>query len=224
MPVRTLSDLCFTYISFLTCGLIFSFSSLVLQGARDDLSSKLPAGEGKEHVMTLCTSCHGLESVVSQRKSPEDWEATVGSMRSRISAGMEQEAEIISRYLVANFSETSIPTPKIEAQRAASAGVNRIRIYHQVLFNFKPEISEEKRKAALESGRAALGSIPQVMNLVVGKIIQKDTGFQYGLAAGFASQEDLELYRTDSEHKKWAEDVFDPLIAKSSILDIIVSE
>ena len=195
-----------------------------LQG--DDMSARLPDGEGKGYVMTICTSCHGLGNIVGQKKTADGWEATVSNMLGRISAGMEQETEIISKYLAANFgTEPAAPAAaKAPGSGTAPATGTGVGVSHQVLFNFKPEIPEEKRREILEGGRKVLAGIPQVMSVLVGKVLQKDSEFQYGLFVGVKDEADLQTYRNHPDHQKWLQEVFRPVIAKSVVTDIAPTE
>ncbi len=192
-----------------------------------ELSDQLPEGEGKGYVETLCTSCHGLGLTVSQRKTPEGWEASVYDMLGRISAGLDREADIIWRYLADHFAiEAATSADEIEPA-VVGASLNpglRIQVVHQVLFKFKPEISEEEKKAVLESGRRMLESIPQVAALVIGKVAQEDLEFSYGLVSGFESVEDLEVYRSHLEHRRWLQEVYRPVVLKSLVTDIVAIE
>lgn len=192
-----------------------------------ELSDQLPEGEGKGYLQTLCTSCHGLGLTVSQRKTPEGWEASVYDMLGRISAGLDREADIISRYLADHFAiEAATSVDEIEPA-LVGASLNpglQIQIVRQVLFKFKPEISEEEKKAVLESGRRMLESISQVAVVVVGKVAQEHLEFSYGLVTGFESAQDLEAYRSHPEHSRWLREVYQPVVLKSLITDIVATE
>ncbi len=191
------------------------------------LSDPLPEGEGKGYLQTLCTSCHGLGLTVSQRKTPEGWEASVYDMLGRISAGLDYEADIISSYLADHFAiEAATSADEIEPAvvgASLSPGL-QIQIIHQVLFEFKPEVSEQEKEAVLESGRKMLASIPQVAAQVVGKIAQEDLGFSHGLVTVFKSERDLDAYRSHPEHRMWLQEVFRPLVLKSLVTDIVATE
>ncbi len=78
-----------TLVAIFVSGLIFLVGSSMLGSAiaspaaapaQDDLAAKLPNGEGKGYVQTICTSCHGLGLIVYQRKTLQGWEATVWDM------------------------------------------------------------------------------------------------------------------------------------------------
>ncbi len=221
-----------TLFGFLGAGFTLWVSSLIFglsmaspsQDSSADLSVELPEGEGKVYVQTLCRTCHGLEQIVSQKKTPEGWEATVYDMLGRMAFGMDREAEIISKYLAASFSSEPITTPSVDPAPEVAASPktgSQIHIFHQVIFKFRPEAGEEQRKALLESGRRMLESIPVVATMLVGKVAQEGSEFPYGLVAGFESEEALEAYRSHPEHRKWLEEVYRPLVLESAVSDIV---
>ena len=90
---------------FWTYGLLsgFALPSSSQMPVNNSLNAKLPDGEGREYVQTLCTSCHDLERVINQQKSLEGWTATVHDMLGRISPNMEKETSIISDYLASHY-------------------------------------------------------------------------------------------------------------------------
>ncbi|MCZ6879352.1 MAG: Dabb family protein [Acidobacteria bacterium] len=220
-----------TLFSFFGIGLSFLLSSFIfsssLAASPQTSSAQLPDGEGKGYVLTLCTSCHGLGQVLSQRKTLLGWEASVYDMLGRISGGMDREADIISKYLAMHFAaETStVPahqqTPDVG--ESESTGF-RIQIFHQVLFEFQPQVSEEQKKAVLESGKKMLESIPEVATVLVGKVSRGSSDFSYGLVTGFKSEEDLQTYRSHPEHRKWLEEIYRPAISSSLVTDIVATE
>ena len=192
--------------------------------AQDDLAAQLPDGEGKGYVQTICTSCHGLGLIVYQRKTQQGWEATVWDMLGRISAGLDREAEIISKYLHESFpAETSAP-PADDQTADGESAAPRFQIFHQVVFKFKPEVSEAQKTALLESGKQMLESIPQVATVLVGKVAQEDSEFPYGLVTGFHSEEDLQAYRSHPDHRRWLEEDYRPLVEKSQVTDLVAME
>jgi len=71
------------------------------------LNSYLPPGEGKELLRVLCTSCHDLDRVITQRRDSETWKRTVNGMLAawdpRYSEYLGDDIEILSRYLAQYF-------------------------------------------------------------------------------------------------------------------------
>jgi hypothetical protein len=129
----------------------------------------------------------------------------------------------ISKYLYESFpAETSAP-PADDPTADAESAAPRFQIFHQVVFKFKPEVSEAQKTAVLESGKQMLESIPQVATVLVGKVAQEDSEFPYGLVTGFQSEEDLQAYRSHPAHRKWLEEDYRPLVLKSQVTDIVAA-
>lgn len=81
----------------------FALPSSPQMPTSNTFNAKLPDGEGRQYVETLCTACHDLERVVTQLKSLEAWTATVSDMLARISPNMATETAIISDYLTSHY-------------------------------------------------------------------------------------------------------------------------
>ena len=199
---------------------------------KDDPAAKLPEGEGKGYVQTLCTTCHGLEAIVGQRKNAESWRGVVYENLDRIGGGMEREAEIITDYLATHFSTPAAAVSESKASPVMTgagsedkvAAFARPRFAHQVLFNFKPEVTEKQIAEVLESGKRALQALPMVITVVVGKVVSENAEYKYGLSTTFQNREDREAYRNHPGHRKWADEIFRPVIAKSVVTDIEIIE
>ena len=222
MKVKTL----FTFLSFtgaLVIGTsIFGFSSPPPQGGSNaDLAAQMPPGEGKSYVQTICTSCHGLGLIVAQQKTKVGWEATVYDMLGRISAGMDQEAEIISGYLSAHFGVEPAPSVTDNSTDEPASVAAEVKIYHQVVFRFKPEVSVDQIQHVLDTGRAMLESISEVATVIVGQVAQQDSDFTHGLVTGFKNNDDLQSYRSHPDHRDWLTDIYRPLIEESLVTDIV---
>ena len=102
---KILLTACTLGMIFCTYGLLpgFAFPSSPQLPTSNNFNVKLPDGEGRLLVQTLCTSCHDLERVVNQLKTLDGWTATVSDMLSRISPDMEKETVIISDYLASHY-------------------------------------------------------------------------------------------------------------------------
>ncbi len=228
MPSKTLASFFGIRLALLAGTFVFGSSiAASAETSSAQLSAQMPDGKGKGYVQTLCTSCHGLGQVLSQRKTLLGWEATVYDMLGRISGGMDREAEIISKYLAMHFPDeaSTVPahqeTPDVDESETTGS---EVQIFHQVLFEFQPQVSEEQKKAVLDSGRKMLESIPEVATVVVGKVTRGSSEYSYGLVTGFKSDEDLQAYRSHPEHTKWLEEVYRPAISGSLVTDIVAAE
>jgi cytochrome c5 len=79
-------------------------------------AQELPEGKGKELVQSTCSSCHGLESVVSQRADKDGWQNIVDYMLSRGMIATDDEVKLMVEYLAAVFpaqpkGKTAPPKP-----------------------------------------------------------------------------------------------------------------
>ncbi|MCH7804195.1 MAG: tetratricopeptide repeat protein [Acidobacteria bacterium] len=102
---KVLFTACTIGMIFCTYGLLpgFALPSVPQIPTSNSFKAKLPDGEGRQYVQTLCTSCHDLERVVNQLKNLDAWTATVSDMLGRISPNMEKETAIISDYLTSHY-------------------------------------------------------------------------------------------------------------------------
>ncbi|MEP7305284.1 MAG: cytochrome c [Acidobacteriota bacterium] len=71
-------------------------------------AQELPEGEGKTLVQNVCGSCHGLDIVVEQRVTKEQWQGIVESMVQRGATVTDEEITAIVAYLAKNYA----PPPK----------------------------------------------------------------------------------------------------------------
>lgn len=84
-------------------------------------NSYLPSGEGKELLKALCTSCHDLGRVITQRRDIKVWRETVKGMLAgwdpRYSEYLGDDVEVLSRYLAQYFGPL---TPAYETLQSNS--------------------------------------------------------------------------------------------------------
>jgi cytochrome c5 len=74
---------------------------LVPAGAEE----KLPPGEGRKIVETVCATCHGLEIVTSKSYSRERWSKVVEEMIAQGARLNKAETAAVVDYLARNFGE-----------------------------------------------------------------------------------------------------------------------
>ena len=68
----------------------------------------LPPGEGKDLVQKVCTSCHGIDSVIDSRRTRADWENVVNNMASNGASATDAEFDQIISYLAKNYGPTMV--------------------------------------------------------------------------------------------------------------------
>jgi mono/diheme cytochrome c family protein len=66
---------------------------------------KLPPGDGRKIVETVCATCHGLEIVTSKSYSRERWSKVVEEMVAQGAPLRKAEAAKVIDYLSRNFGE-----------------------------------------------------------------------------------------------------------------------
>ena len=76
--------------------------AVVMLSAQDDA---LPEGKGRDVLGRMCTSCHGLEQVTSQRYSKKYWANVVDDMVSRGATGSDDDLKLVVSYLSRNFGK-----------------------------------------------------------------------------------------------------------------------
>lgn len=66
-----------------------------------------PGSKGPALTEQICSQCHGLSTVFSQRKALADWRRTIAEMTWRGAPMLPGENELIANYLAAAFGPTS---------------------------------------------------------------------------------------------------------------------
>jgi hypothetical protein len=68
----------------------------------------LPDEPGKDTVATLCATCHDIDTVVSKRRTADDWRFTIEGMVSRGAEGTDAELATVRRYLTRHFGVVNV--------------------------------------------------------------------------------------------------------------------
>ncbi len=63
----------------------------------------LPDGAGKLILLNTCTVCHGLDRVIRQGGTREQWEETLGAMLNEGAMLSEEDFPVLLAYLAKNF-------------------------------------------------------------------------------------------------------------------------
>ncbi len=99
------------------------------QEPETDWAALFPEDEGKELVVSLCSSCHGLQRLENQGKTEEQWRGTVDDMIGRGAQIFLDEADAIVVYLAKHLGpDSSFGSPQSAAahssQQSASPTLN----------------------------------------------------------------------------------------------------
>jgi mono/diheme cytochrome c family protein len=100
--------------ALLFCSATFLLTAALSAGAQNqepaqssDAHPDFPAGDGRELTMKVCSTCHTLDVVSSERLSPDGWKMTVDQMASMGADATEAQLAQIVGYLAKAFPEST---------------------------------------------------------------------------------------------------------------------
>lgn len=64
----------------------------------------LPEGAGREPLLRACTQCHGLDLVLRQPRTRQQWEVQMEKMLAKGAQLSDPEFDAVAEYLGAHFS------------------------------------------------------------------------------------------------------------------------
>ena len=79
----------------------------------------LPAGPGKDVFEKICTQCHGVDIIISQKHTKGEWKEIIDTMASYGATAKDEEFEAIINYLAKNFGKENLSN--IAARRVTGA-------------------------------------------------------------------------------------------------------
>lgn len=95
-------------------GLVAASLVLVVAGAAWSQTA-LPEGKGKDVVESVCTQCHGLSNITSNRFSKADWQKVIEQMIANGASLTDSEITTVVEYLAQNFGDKKpAESPKSE--------------------------------------------------------------------------------------------------------------
>lgn len=100
--------------------LLAAISSLTIGASA--YAQELPEGQGKAVVQTACTQCHGLDVIVSQRRSREDWTEVVSRMVGNGAQLSDEDYNQVIQYLATYLGPASQNAPAKNNSTAAAPG------------------------------------------------------------------------------------------------------
>lgn len=119
--------------------------------------SELPAGEGKDTLIRVCSKCHSPDNVIANGQDREGWENTITKMAGFGAAGTDDEFTAILDYLVKNFP-SPVNVNKATAEQLESglglstAEAEAIIQYREKNGDFK-SIDDLKKVPGLDAGK-----------------------------------------------------------------------
>jgi len=115
MKLKTCSPL----LSLAAAGLVVpvvSHAGAAQQPSAGAKPSELPAGQGREPFIRICTGCHAASVSTAEHRSAESWANVVDDMRGRGAIGSDDDMDKITAWLAVNFpakaTEQVEPGPK----------------------------------------------------------------------------------------------------------------
>jgi competence protein ComEA len=72
--------------------------------AQPPSDSRFPAGPGRDALFSVCSNCHGPESVLGHLKTRGEWSNTLDEMANNGAQGSDEEWNQILAYLDKNYS------------------------------------------------------------------------------------------------------------------------
>jgi mono/diheme cytochrome c family protein len=97
---------------FAVCGAVWAMTAGVIPARAQDL----PDGQGKDVVLRVCGSCHGVDYMTNLKHSKAEWQTVVDQMIGYGATATDQEVETIVNYLTKYFGPS---TPPANLDRAA---------------------------------------------------------------------------------------------------------
>jgi competence protein ComEA len=86
--------------------------------------SELPAGEGKDTLIRVCSNCHSPDNVIANGQDREGWENTITKMAGFGAVGTDDDFTAILDYLVKNFPSTINVNKATAAQLESGLGLS----------------------------------------------------------------------------------------------------
>jgi competence protein ComEA len=86
--------------------------------------SELPAGDGKDILIRVCSKCHSPDNVIANGQDREGWENAITKMAGFGAAGTDDDFTAILDYLVKNFPGTVNVNKATAAQLESGLGLS----------------------------------------------------------------------------------------------------
>ena len=82
----------------------------------------LPEGQGKEVVQTACSQCHGLDVIIGQSRSREEWTEVVSQMIGNGAQLSDDDYIVVIEYLTTHLGPASKSAPTKGNSTSAAPG------------------------------------------------------------------------------------------------------
>ena len=71
------------------------------------IAQELPPGDGQNVVQSACTACHGIDVIVSQRHTPDEWKDVVSEMIGNGASLTDDQFATVVKYLGSTLAPQS---------------------------------------------------------------------------------------------------------------------
>lgn len=88
-------------------------------------AQELPEGQGKELVQSACTQCHGIDVIVRQRRSRDDWTETVSRMVGNGAQLSDEDYNQVIQYLATYLGPADQKGPAKDSSTVGSSTRNK---------------------------------------------------------------------------------------------------
>lgn len=75
---------------------------------------QLPDGEGRDAVLKMCSGCHGLDTVVAQRRTAKQWRTIVQAMLALGAPGTKDDAGHAASYLSWRYGRVNVNSAAVD--------------------------------------------------------------------------------------------------------------
>ncbi len=89
---------------WLTLMFVFCIFSGIFAAEAVSQGIGLPEAAGKQQVLNSCSRCHGVDVIIAQRRSPDEWEEVVSIMVGHGASLNDDEYNKIVAYLSTNLA------------------------------------------------------------------------------------------------------------------------
>jgi DNA uptake protein ComE-like DNA-binding protein len=104
------SILCIASAATAVAGRQTKADEAISTAAKDDERDKELGTAGKNTTDELCTQCHGIEDVTSNRRTPREWNDVVAEMMDRGASGTPEQVATVKRYLTRYYGSVRVNT------------------------------------------------------------------------------------------------------------------
>jgi competence ComEA-like helix-hairpin-helix protein len=85
-------------------------------------AKEMPEGQGKQIILRECTACHLPDHFTKYQHTPEEWQAIVIRMGTRVRAATKEELDTVTKYLATNYPKVEV-AGKLNVNKAKAAEI-----------------------------------------------------------------------------------------------------